>query len=280
MLGDWQTAEFESAAALVRSLCRVTALASPREAAQWRAEGDSPDALDPDLVVIALASPGQFPAETVDALRAQLPLTPIVAITGAWCDGELRSGSPWPGVVRVAWHQWSERFPTEAAALSAGRSSAWSLPGTATAEERLLFSAGAAMPSADMPSNPLGLVAIVSDERESADWLLGVCRARGWPAVWMPRWEATRAGGIAIDGLALVVWDVGLITSDAVTAFERLMPRFGGAPVLAVVGFLRPEDVDRLVAAGVAAVMSKPLLTAEICRRMVRIAKASRSVQI
>lgn len=283
MLGDWQGAEFAPAAALTRSLCRVAELASPQDAARWLAGGGSPDLLLPDLIAIALSYPGQFSAEDIDALRSHAPLTPLVAITGAWCDGELRSGTPWPGVVRVAWHQWAERFPLEAATLAAGRSSAWTLPSTATAEERLLFSDGAADVAGHSP-HWTGLVAIVSDHRETADWLMGLCRARGWPAVCMPCWQAAPnsvgAGGqmitpalpIALEGVGLVVWDVGPVGSETLAVWECMAPLFQEAPVLALAGFPRPDDVRRLMAMGLAAVMSKPLSTRELCRRMVELA--------
>lgn len=285
MLGDWERAEFAPAAALTRSLCRVTALADPRDAAQWLAQGGgSAEFMVPDLLAIALAYPGQFSVDDIEAMRAQIPLTPIVAVTGAWCDGELRTGTPWPGVVRVAWHQWSERFPPEAASLAAGRASAWALPNTATAEERLLFSA-VASGAADHPARLPGLVAIVSDHRETADWLMAVCRARGWPAVYMPSREAPPAlvaegqwtapsptHAIALQGVGLVVWDVGPIGSTTLAAWQQMAPIFHGAPVLALVGFPRPDDMRRLTAAGAAAVISKPLATGELCRRMVELA--------
>lgn len=286
MVGDWQTSEFAPAAALTRSLCRVTELADLCEAVRWFAERDgSADLMLPDLVAIALAYPGQFSTVALETLRAQAPLTPVVAITGAWCDGEQRTGAPWPGVVRVAWHQWADRFPTEAAALAAGRSSAWALPHTATPDERLLFSAAATSKATNLPPRSPGLVAIVCDHHETVDWLMGVCRARGWPAVCLPRWEAaspsaatgehaatTHTPSIALEGVGVVVWDVGSINSETIAAWERMAPLFHGAAVLALVGFPRPDDVRRLVAAGVAAVMAKPLSTGELCRRMVELA--------
>ena len=80
------------------------------------------------------------------------------------------------------------------------------------------------------------------------------------------------AHAIALQGVGLVVWDVGPIGSTTLSAWEQMAPLFHGAPVLALFGFPRPDDIRCLMAAGVAAVMSKPLSTGELCRRMVELA--------
>ena len=54
-----------------------------------------------DLVVIAQAEPGQFSLETIEQLQMQFGNTPLVAVLGSWCEGEQRTGQPWPGVLRI-----------------------------------------------------------------------------------------------------------------------------------------------------------------------------------
>ena len=63
-----------------------------------------------DLIVIAQSQRDQFLSVDLEKLQAIFPLTPIVGLLGSWCEGELRSGQPLPGVTRVYWHQWQGRY--------------------------------------------------------------------------------------------------------------------------------------------------------------------------
>ena len=63
----------------------------------------------PDLIVIAQTFPGQFSHQAVERLRRLAPLARVVGLMGSWCDGEMRTGSPWPAVVRTYWRQWTAR---------------------------------------------------------------------------------------------------------------------------------------------------------------------------
>jgi hypothetical protein len=161
----------------------------------------------PELIVLAHAFPLQYSHAEIDRLRRLAPLSRIVALLGSWCEGETRSGSPAPGVIRVYWHQWAERSGRELARLARGEPSAWSLPVTATEEERLLSQS--ARPTGtgsffgpfyrDLPARmtaekcacPLpacesmrnhveGLIAVESRCNEMADWLSAACRERGY----------------------------------------------------------------------------------------------------
>ena len=59
----------------------------------------------PDLIVLAQTRPGQFSADEVDRLRRATPSARLSGLLGSWCEGEARSGTPWPGVMRTYWHQ-------------------------------------------------------------------------------------------------------------------------------------------------------------------------------
>ena len=55
------------------------------------------------------------------------PLARLCVVAGSWCEGETRSGRPWPGVWRV--YAISGRSARrELAALAAGRPTVWNLP--------------------------------------------------------------------------------------------------------------------------------------------------------
>src|SRR5262245_51191431 len=61
---------------------------------------------EPELIVLTQSRPGEVSCEAVDRLRSAAPLSRLVGLLGSWCEGEVRSGHPWPAVERVYWHQW------------------------------------------------------------------------------------------------------------------------------------------------------------------------------
>ena len=72
-----------------------------------------------DVIVVAQAYPGQFSGEALDRLARLAPLARVVVLLGSWCEGEVRSGRPWPGAIRVYWHQWPARCAQELGRLRA-----------------------------------------------------------------------------------------------------------------------------------------------------------------
>ena len=101
VLGDMRRAEFRAAQRALDATGRVNAVsgAAAAEAALQRLE------VRPELIVIAQSYPGEFTAAQVDRLRRHAPLARVVALLGSWCEGELRTGRPWPGAIRLYRHQ-------------------------------------------------------------------------------------------------------------------------------------------------------------------------------
>ena len=54
-----------------------------------------------DVIVVAQARPGEFSHAQIERLRQAAPLARIVGLLGSWCEGEMRSGRPWPAAVRT-----------------------------------------------------------------------------------------------------------------------------------------------------------------------------------
>ena len=258
LVGDSSPAEFAAAIERMRASCDVVELPEPAAALRWCQRAESP----PALVVIASARPGQWGDDAVEALRRRLPLTPVVALLGAWCEGEMRSGMPWPGVVRVYWHQGPQRFPQELARIVSGECAGWSLPATASAEERLLWQAERA------PPGGRGVVAVVAERREMAEWLVAACRGRGWATVWNAAWRSAETRGADV-----VLWDAGWIDWETLEVLAKIRDVYG-APVIAITDFPRLDDQRRLTAAGAAAVFSKPLLLSDFDWQLAQLACA------
>ena len=137
LVGNTDRAEFRQARIVLERLARLT-LADNVDTAVARASDMDPPA---DLVVLAQAFPGEFSCEAVDRLRERVPLARIVGLLGSWCEGEVRTGQPWPGAIRVYAHQWLGRAEEELERLTSGSGSTWSLPATASEEERFLAAA-------------------------------------------------------------------------------------------------------------------------------------------
>jgi len=249
LVGDAGHGEFRSAIEMLERYCELTIardLATALDELRRAASAAS-------LMVIAQTRPGEHSAAQLDALRRAAPLAPFVNLLGSLCEGESRSGSPWPGAARVYWHQWRQRALPELAALRAGRTSSWSLPATASDEERLLCSASEPF------ARRQGLVAIASENFEMADWLAGACREQGFAAV-----RTSVSLAVKTSGVAAVLWDSGLAGEANASDLTALQGVFPGARVIALLDFPRIEHYERLLAAGAAAVLSKPVMLAEL----------------
>jgi hypothetical protein len=224
----------------------------------------------PDLIVIAQTFPGQFSHHEVDQLRRLAPLSQIVGIMGSWCEGEMRTGAPWPGVVRTYWHQWAARSSQQLGRLANGKCCSWTLPSTTTEEERLLAdrdvdcrvrethqsSSGNIMVRFTRPTSPAvrGLVVISARSCEMAQWLTAACRGHGYATVWQ-RLPATPQ----VAGAAAAIFDGTDLGSEEYRELQRLVAAVHPAPVIVLLAFPRIEDRDRARSAGAAAVVSKPV---------------------
>jgi hypothetical protein len=54
-----------------------------------------------DLIIMAQSRPGQFASEDVESVYQKWPTAKLLGLFGTWCEGEGRTGRPWPGVWRV-----------------------------------------------------------------------------------------------------------------------------------------------------------------------------------
>jgi DNA-binding NarL/FixJ family response regulator len=207
----------------------------------------------PDVIVLAQAFPGQFSADAVDQLRRAAPLARVVGLLGSWCEGETRTGWPWPAAIRVYWHQWQPQCEQELSRIAAGKASTWGLPITAGDEERLL--AASHQPFAVKK----GHVAVSTPLFDMQDWLQRICRRRGYSTSWIrPHRPVERGPATA------AVFDADECCGKELDALKRLVDALEPAPVVTLMDFPRLESRDRALAAGARAVLSKPLLVEDL----------------
>jgi len=244
VLGEIDRPEFVGARSTLESLGRVSCFGEVERAVEALEAGE----IVPDVIVIAQAFPRQFSHQAVDRLRRLAPLSRMLGLLGSWCEGEIRSGQPWPATVRVYWHQWDARARRELGRLGESQCPSWGLPVTATEEERLLRSMAQKLPRRQ------GLIAIHARRFEMEDWLSAVCRMYGYSTVWLRPSNYTR-----VEGAAAAIFDGSDLRGEELDQLRRLTDTLGRTPVIVLLDFPRIEDQLRAVSAGAAAVMSKPL---------------------
>ena len=175
LVGDLEHDDFRDARAWLQGQTTLRE-AQTIDAALAQLAADPP----PHIILIAQARPGRFHQRQIEQLHAASPVSRLVALLGAWCEGETRSGRPWPGVHRIYWHQWRPRFVAELSAASPAGLGTWELPRTATANERL-------WPTTQLPQRPqAGLVAIQTTAWVTFQGLSDVCRGAGYATAWLP----------------------------------------------------------------------------------------------
>lgn len=242
LIGDFRPPEFRSVAEQLGRIARIETAANCPAAILNLADADHV----PDVIVLAQLWPGQHLHGQLDQLHRIAPLTRILAVSGTWCEGESRSGSPWPGMLRTYWHCWLAHWCRDFARLASAQLPAWGLPTTATDAERAM------LPRRQVPATG-GLIAIRSQSYDFVDMLCEACQRQGYGTVWLdPRRRAPR-----IDGPTAILWDGA---PGTLSDLETVRATYPHSPILALVDFPRWEDVRQAEAAGAGAVLAKPFL--------------------
>lgn len=249
LVGDARRGEFREARASLEALVHTTCAADLDQAAALIDSG----LRAPELIVLAQSRPGEFSAAAVDRLRMAAPLARLVALLGSWCEGEMRTGHPLPGAIRVYWHQWLPRFQQDLERIRRGWCPIWGLPATAGEDERLLLAKG-------LPLTPRqGLVVIAARQFAMADWLSATCRLASYATVWLQPSRPVR-----IEGAVALLWDGDDGRHRRGAELERLRAELGPLPILALLDFPRIGDRDGVLAAGATVILSKPLLVDDL----------------
>lgn len=234
LLGDPAPAEMRSVVAAVESLIssETTRHAPDVAHCEWMAEN-----LEwfPDLIVVLQSWPDQFPAAEAQRLLALFPLARIVCCYGPWCDSDGRTRAIWPAAMRIPASLAVSRISRELTVLT-GSEEASFLNWTASRTE--IFDGDYSRKDSS-PRNGRR-IAILSPDNP---W-------RG-----MMERAVRRAGGeVASNGETLspdtILWDADPWDDDRSAELCRLRARAGAVPIIACVGFTRPDLEAALLAAG------------------------------
>lgn len=218
----------------------------------------------PELVVLLASRPGEFLDSKVNQLRTAAPLARLVNLLGSWCEGEMRTGVPLSGMVRLYWHEWEPACERELARLgnllvkstgaeSINTTSTWSMPVTSTDEERLLVNRPITFPRGS------GLVAINSPSPAMSDWMAEACEKQGYSVVLSAGSLQDKETSSEIRGVSVVIVDASECNKAEQARIKTLQTRWPSARMIVLLDFPRIEQRRRLQEQGVDTIVSKPI---------------------
>ena len=220
-----------------------------------------------DLIVMAESRRDQIQPETMEWLRQKFSGVPIVNLLGSWCEGEMRSGSPLPGVIRVYWHQWSGQYAQFVNQLKENSITDWHLPATTTIADRLQSSTT----PVDLQNEIIGVSAWTQTQYEM---LADSLKTMGYRSRWLERstWDAE-----AIRILSAICIDANSMTQDLTNRLQWLKTTFPQRPMILILNFPRENDVASAKSLGVEEVLSKPFDLADLLTALIRVCDSEES---
>lgn len=251
--GDYWHNDFEE---LIRNSCNSTTLMPLN-----RLFDNSVTEMKCSLIVIAQSRRNQFDAAVVERLLKTFPNVPVAALSGSWCEGESRSGSPFPGVVRVYWHQWQGRLDSFRRQLDQGQIATWNLPRTYSIADRVVRD----LESSRIEFDEQTLVGISALTPASYSMLKDVCDSAGVESVW--------ADTIGDDEELerkpqLVLLEANSMSPHFVSRIRGLKKKFSEATFIATLNYPRRYDLELARREGVEHIISKPFSLADLHLRM------------
>ncbi len=251
-VGPWHTPEFATALANFKDGQSLHQLASIEEACGLLSTAEAA----PELILLAQPLPGTVRQQEVDRLQRLAPLVRIVVVSGSWCEGELRTGSPPVGVLRLYWYELAPWWQAALRRLSAGLCPAWSAPLDHPQAGR--YSVDATIDELMTPS----IVAIGADDFAVFECLADALAASGASATWA-RSDDPVKGAAGIVEAAAGIWDGGQLGKRELERLGRFCRQVLG-PVVALLDFPRVEHLVEARAAGAVAVFGKPYIAEEV----------------
>lgn len=260
--GDWRHQEFASIRSLIQRTSHFADLVGAREALLERQ-------LDPGWIVIFESRPGQFSASDVESLVQAAPMAKPIACLGGWNEGETRTGSPWPGVHRIYWHQFEYRF---GAILNGEQDQAIASPEFnrtwLTVDETIVRDGQRRLDRDQLAPNRVvlngrdglhdskGLIAIRAVDATTFESFADTCQKFGYAAAWLP---AMKSNGATLPRrIEAILWFGDLTSATEVGRLAELHQEAGATPIIAMTHFPRKRDVEVAEAHGAAKVVSLP----------------------
>jgi hypothetical protein len=230
LLGEYDHGDFDDAIKLLRGTAQIV---------------DSPE-VTAELYIVAQSRPDALSATLIQLLRRDAPLTRIVALLGTWCEGETRTGRPWPEVERIYWYEFPSWWRRQLAIrLDCGIHASLIEP-----------------PKSETRNRAQGLVALRTWVPDTAAVLSEVLQAAGYATAWR---QPGRPAAV-VRGAIAGIWDGSQLSdaeADDLASFCRLLAR-DRAPVVALLDFPRRDRCEVARKIGAATILGKPWLNVEL----------------
>ena len=214
-----------------------------------------------DLILIAQSRRDQHSANDVEMLQAMFPMTPLIAVLGSWCEGETRSGTPWPGVTRVYWHQWEGRYQNFVDQLAESGITEWHAPRTSTIGDKI------AIPSAISKDPPIQYVAISAWTDSKHAMVADAIQHFGWQSCWVERGVWNTETVTAVDAICI---EADAWSDDLASRIKWIQGEVPHTPMILLASYPRVDELKAIKAAGVSEVVSKPFELIELHTAIIR----------
>jgi hypothetical protein len=244
-VGSWQTLEFAPALTDLEQGNSIQKLSKIDAACELLASTE----VAPELILLAHPLPGTICQQDVDRLQRLAPLSRIVIVVGTWCEGELRTGNPPAGALRLYWYELAPWWQAAQRRWAGGLCPSWSAPLDHPQAGR--YTVDASIEKLTMPST----VVIDAEDFAVFECLADGVVALGSVATWAGKDDPSRA--------TAGIWDGGQLSDRELQRLGQFCQQVEG-PVVALLDFPRVERVHQARAAGAVAVFGKPYVIEEV----------------
>jgi hypothetical protein len=264
VIGDRHWCEFAEACAWLVQQASVSFFSNCQAVEKYL--GDSLDdhgAELPQVILLCQSHPGQFHVDAIEAIHRRAPVARLVSLLGSLCEGESRSGKPWPGVSRVYWFDWQPRFEREFGRSTKKNASVWELPRTASDVDTALHLSHAARrldAATKSQRHEKGSVAVRSRSASARLTLMDACETLGFSVE-----PLDDLASLSVRSTGAVLWDCDSLNDAECAELVAVRQRVGEIPVIVVAGFPRAQDQQLARTIGVAAIVSKPFVMDDLC---------------
>jgi hypothetical protein len=231
--------------------------------------------LPPELILLAQLRPDPTIQPQLERLRALAPLSRIVVVAGTWCEGEIRTGQPPTGVVRLYWYEFAPWWRVALAQWEANQTPAWSEPLDDVRAGQQTMVLRNSQPNDVVPAHS-GLIAVDAIDFAVFETLAALLAPFGWRCEWQPR---HRPELIQVSEFIAAIWDGGQFSGGELASLTTLTARIHqsnpAAPVIVLLDFPRVEHLQAARDAGAAALLGKPYQLAHLVNELDRLIAAA-----
>jgi hypothetical protein len=253
-VGDWNNGEFAVCVSKIECASDWFFADDPNSACKILAG----DQFQPQLILLAQPLPGSIQQREIEQLRRLAPLAKIVVVAGSWCEGELRTGQPLTGVLRLYWYEFLSWWPRQ---LESNAGWSPSLDGPLTPRDF----------AAESNRELDALAAVHTPSLASFETIAAALGHHGLNCVW-----AREDSQIPTD-VNLGLWDGGQLDPSELAqlqTFASTIQQVGGN-VIVLLDFPRKEHFTQLRAMGIHTIFGKPYIINELVAACPSLAEAS-----